>query len=118
MANPDRLSGLDASFLSLERNGAHMHVGSVLVFEGDAPAYEDLVAAIERREGELLAVAGDQMQARVELCDEVVVLGRLALEEHAGAHVHVRARVLEREEGGVEAGEAVWVGHRGRLSLI
>ena len=30
MANPDRLSGLDASFLSLERSGAHMHVGSVL----------------------------------------------------------------------------------------
>ena len=29
MPNPDRLSGLDASFLSLERSGAHMHVGSV-----------------------------------------------------------------------------------------
>ena len=37
MANPDRLSGLDASFLSLERSGAHMHVGSVLIFDGDAP---------------------------------------------------------------------------------
>ena len=33
MANPDRLSGLDASFLSLERSGAHMHVGSVLLFD-------------------------------------------------------------------------------------
>jgi WS/DGAT/MGAT family acyltransferase len=49
VANPDRLSGLDASFLHLERASAHMHVGSVLVFEGDAPAYEDLIAAIERR---------------------------------------------------------------------
>jgi diacylglycerol O-acyltransferase len=49
MANPDRLSGLDASFLSLERSGAHMHVGSVLVFEGDAPPYEDFVAKIEQR---------------------------------------------------------------------
>src|SRR5215207_682291 len=49
MPNPDRLSGLDASFLSLERSGAHMHVGSVLVFEGEAPDYEDLVAAIGRR---------------------------------------------------------------------
>jgi WS/DGAT/MGAT family acyltransferase len=49
MANPDRLSGLDASFLSLERNGAHMHVGSVLVFDGDAPAYEDFVAKLEQR---------------------------------------------------------------------
>ena len=49
MANPDRLSGLDASFLSLERSGAHMHVGSVLVFEGDAPSYDDFVAKIEQR---------------------------------------------------------------------
>jgi WS/DGAT/MGAT family acyltransferase len=49
MANPDRLSGLDASFLSLERNGAHMHVGSVLVFDGEAPPYEDFVAKLEQR---------------------------------------------------------------------
>ncbi len=49
MANPDRLSGLDASFLALEERGAHMHVGSVLVFGGEAPAYEDFVAQLERR---------------------------------------------------------------------
>src|SRR4051794_28303019 len=49
MANPDRLSGLDASFLSLERSGAHMHVGSVLVFEGEAPPYDDFVAKLEQR---------------------------------------------------------------------
>jgi WS/DGAT/MGAT family acyltransferase len=49
MANPDRLSGLDASFLSLERGGAHMHVGSVLVFEGPAPAYDALKEQLERR---------------------------------------------------------------------
>jgi diacylglycerol O-acyltransferase len=49
MANPDRLSGLDASFLSLERSGAHMHVGSVLIFEGNAPPYEEFVAKLEQR---------------------------------------------------------------------
>ena len=49
MSNPDRLTGLDASFLALEKHGAHMHVGSVLVFEGDAPAYDDFVAMIESR---------------------------------------------------------------------
>jgi diacylglycerol O-acyltransferase / wax synthase len=49
MANPDRLSGLDASFLSLETDGVHMHVGSVLVFDGPAPAYDELADAIERR---------------------------------------------------------------------
>src|SRR4051812_46095547 len=48
MSNPDRLTGLDASFLALEKDGAHMHVGSVLVFEGPAPAYDDFVAHIER----------------------------------------------------------------------
>jgi WS/DGAT/MGAT family acyltransferase len=47
MSNPDRLSGLDASFLALEKDGAHMHVGSVLLFEGPAPDYEDFVARIE-----------------------------------------------------------------------
>jgi WS/DGAT/MGAT family acyltransferase len=49
VANPDRLTGLDASFLALEKNGAHMHVGSVLVFDGDAPQYEDFMAMIESR---------------------------------------------------------------------
>ena len=49
MANPDRLTGLDASFLALEKSGTHMHVGSVLVFAGEAPPYEDFVATIEER---------------------------------------------------------------------
>ena len=49
VANPDRLSGLDASFLALEDGGAHMHVGSVLLFAGDPPAYDDVIAQIERR---------------------------------------------------------------------
>lgn len=46
MAHADRLSGLDASFLALEKNGAHMHVGSVLVFEGPAPGYDAFVERI------------------------------------------------------------------------
>ncbi|HEU4657167.1 MAG TPA: wax ester/triacylglycerol synthase family O-acyltransferase [Capillimicrobium sp.] len=50
MGNPDRLSGLDASFLHLEEGGtAHMHVASVLVFEGDAPGYVELVEHIASR---------------------------------------------------------------------
>jgi WS/DGAT/MGAT family acyltransferase len=47
--NPDRLSGLDASFLSLEEGRAHMHVGAVIVFEGEAPSYGEFVAHLERR---------------------------------------------------------------------
>jgi WS/DGAT/MGAT family acyltransferase len=46
MSDSDRLTGLDASFLALEKDGAHMHVGSVLLFEGPAPDYDDFVAQI------------------------------------------------------------------------
>jgi diacylglycerol O-acyltransferase len=45
----DRLTGLDASFLHLEDASAHMHVASVMLFEGPPPSYDELLAAIERR---------------------------------------------------------------------
>jgi diacylglycerol O-acyltransferase len=45
----DRLSGLDASFLHLEDDSAHMHVASVIVFEGKAPEYVELLDHIDRR---------------------------------------------------------------------
>jgi diacylglycerol O-acyltransferase len=35
----DRLTGLDASFLHMERAGAHMHVASTMIFEGPAPSH-------------------------------------------------------------------------------
>jgi WS/DGAT/MGAT family acyltransferase len=49
VANPDRLTGLDSSFLHLEQGVSHMHVAGAMVFEGPAPAYDDLVAQIIRR---------------------------------------------------------------------
>jgi WS/DGAT/MGAT family acyltransferase len=49
MPNPDRLSGLDSSFLHLERDVAHMHVGACAVVEGPPPGYEDLLRAIVSR---------------------------------------------------------------------
>jgi diacylglycerol O-acyltransferase / wax synthase len=49
MANLDRLTGLDSSFLHLERDATHMHVAGCMVFEGTAPAYEDLVQEILSR---------------------------------------------------------------------
>ncbi len=45
----DRLTGLDTSFLHLEDGTAHMHVASVMVFEGPPPPYDDLLEAFERR---------------------------------------------------------------------
>jgi WS/DGAT/MGAT family acyltransferase len=47
--NPDRLSGLDSSFLHLERGPAHMHVASTTVFEGPAPDYDELREHIAAR---------------------------------------------------------------------
>jgi diacylglycerol O-acyltransferase / wax synthase len=49
VANPDRLTGLDSSFLHLERDSAHMHVAGCMVFEGDPPPYDDLVQQIVSR---------------------------------------------------------------------
>ena len=41
-----RLSPLDASFLHIEDDVSHMHLGAVCVFEGPAPAYDDMLALI------------------------------------------------------------------------
>ena len=49
VANPDRLSGLDSSFLHLERDSAHMHVAGCMLFDGEAPTYDELVGQIVSR---------------------------------------------------------------------
>jgi WS/DGAT/MGAT family acyltransferase len=49
VANGDRLSGLDSSFLHLEGEAAHMHVAACAVFEGRAPDYADFLAEISGR---------------------------------------------------------------------
>jgi diacylglycerol O-acyltransferase / wax synthase len=49
MPSRDRLTALDSSFLHLERGGAHMHVASILIFDGEPPAYDELVEGIEAR---------------------------------------------------------------------
>ena len=45
----DRLSPLDASFLHVEDDVNHMHIGSIGVFEGPPPAYEELTATVGGR---------------------------------------------------------------------
>jgi WS/DGAT/MGAT family acyltransferase len=49
VANQDRLTGLDSSFLHLERDSAHMHVAGCSVFAGRAPSHDELIEAIESR---------------------------------------------------------------------
>ena len=45
----DRLTALDTSFLHLEDDAAHMHVASVMLFDGDPPPQDELIAGIESR---------------------------------------------------------------------
>lgn len=45
----DRLSVLDDTFVVLERDNLPMHIGSLLIFEGAAPEYEDLLAHVSGR---------------------------------------------------------------------
>jgi WS/DGAT/MGAT family acyltransferase len=45
----DRLTGLDASFLHMERAGAHMHVASTIIFDGEPPSHDEFRNHIESR---------------------------------------------------------------------
>ncbi len=45
----DRLTAVDASFLSNETSSSHMHVGAILIFEGPPPLYVDLVEHVRGR---------------------------------------------------------------------
>jgi diacylglycerol O-acyltransferase len=51
--NPDRLTALDSAFLHIEDAGpsspAHMHVASVMTFEGPAPSYDEVRELLESR---------------------------------------------------------------------
>jgi diacylglycerol O-acyltransferase / wax synthase len=42
----DRMSPLDASFLHVENAVSHMHIGSVAIFEGPPPTYEEFEAMV------------------------------------------------------------------------
>jgi diacylglycerol O-acyltransferase / wax synthase len=45
----DRLTSIDAGFLAQEREGSHMHIGAVLIFEGPAPSSEQFREHIAER---------------------------------------------------------------------
>src|SRR6201996_4690687 len=47
--NPDRLTGLDSSFLHLEDGATHMHVAGAAILEGRAPSYDELIEHILSR---------------------------------------------------------------------
>jgi len=45
----DRLTPIDTGFLAQEREGSHMHIGGLLIFEGPAPSREAFAAHLEAR---------------------------------------------------------------------
>jgi WS/DGAT/MGAT family acyltransferase len=45
----DRLSAIDASFLTQEKESAHMHVGAVMIFEGPPPSYDEFIEQVDAR---------------------------------------------------------------------
>src|SRR4051794_24337042 len=45
----ERLTAVDASFLAQEGQESHMHVGALLVFDGEAPDYDELADQIRAR---------------------------------------------------------------------
>src|SRR5687768_7980544 len=51
----DRLTSIDASFLTNETSNAHMHVGAILIFEGPPPASRPPIPA-----GACLPPGGDR----------------------------------------------------------
>jgi diacylglycerol O-acyltransferase / wax synthase len=57
----DRMSPLDASFLHIEDAVSHMHIGSVAVFDGPAPHYEQFEAMVA---GKLPAVPRYRQKVR------------------------------------------------------
>jgi diacylglycerol O-acyltransferase len=45
----DRLTSIDASFLTQEGHASHMHIGGVLIFDGPPPAFPDFLDHIRSR---------------------------------------------------------------------
>ena len=59
----DRLSPLDASFLHIEDDVNHMHIGSIGIFEGPPPTYEDLTTTVG---GRLALSTGERGALRID----------------------------------------------------
>lgn len=45
----DRLTAVDASFLVQEASNSHMHIGGIILVEGQAPPFQDFIEHIQRR---------------------------------------------------------------------
>ena len=92
----DRLSSIDAGFLAQEREGSHMHIGAVLVFEGPPPGHGEFLEHVESR---LHLVP----RYRQKLARPRLELGRPLWVDDPRFHIgyHIRQTALPRP-GGIE----------------
>lgn len=92
-----RMSPLDASFLHIENDVNHMHIGSVAIFEGPPPAFDSLVAMIA---GKLILVPRYRQIVRSVALD----LGRPIWTDdaHFNINYHLRRSALPSPGGDVE----------------
>jgi diacylglycerol O-acyltransferase len=93
----ERLSPLDASFLHLEDDRSHMHIGSVAIFEGPPAAYDEMLARIG---GKLPLVPRYRQKVRF----VPLALGRPVWvdDPHFQLRYHVRRTALPRPGGDEE----------------
>ncbi len=92
--------------------------GGVADVEGDVEVRvvdPDRTPLAEGNEGQSLPVAGNEMQARLDRLDQLVVGRWRALEHRAPGDMHVGRLALEVQERAVESAQAIGVGHRSRL---
>ena len=90
----DRMSPLDASFLHIEDENNHMHIGSVAIFDGPPPEYEDILSMVR---GKLPLVPRYRQKVRMVPFD----LGRPVWVDDAHFHIeyHVRHTALPHPGG-------------------
>jgi len=93
----DRMSPLDASFLHIEDDVSHMHIGSIGIFEGPSPGYDKVVAMVA---GKLPLVPRYRQVVRFVPLD----LGRPVWSDDPHFHVeyHVRHTALPAPGGEAE----------------
>ncbi len=95
--------------LLVASRGRQRGVAHVVVDVEAGVVHPERPAHLQWREGEPLAIPGDELQAGLELIHEVHARGRRPLEDHERAHVHVGRLLLLVQERCVDGGQPILV---------
>src|SRR5439155_27143751 len=69
-------------------------------------------SAVDRRRGELVAIAGNKVQTHADLLEQFTGAGRRAFDDRQAADVHVRVLALLVQERGVDRRQPVEMARR------